>query len=57
MALAAGGSIGDLTARVELLQDDRPHRLLAGSLLALAVAVLVLPTAFVAYPWLSSLPV
>jgi Zn-dependent protease with chaperone function len=56
MALAAGGSIGDLTARVELLRDDRPHRLLAGTLLALAVAVLVLPTAFLAYPWLSSLP-
>ncbi len=56
MALAAGGSVGELTARVELLRDDRPHRLLAGVLLALAVAVLVLPTAFLAYPWLSSLP-
>jgi Zn-dependent protease with chaperone function len=56
MALAAGGSVGDLTARVQLLRDDRRHRLLAAGLLALAVAVLVLPTAFVAYPWLASLP-
>jgi hypothetical protein len=56
VALAAGGPVGDLTARVELLRDDRPHRLLACGLLVLALAVLVLPTAFVAYPWLSSLP-
>ncbi|HET6561593.1 MAG TPA: M56 family metallopeptidase [Marmoricola sp.] len=56
MALAAGGPVGDLTARVELLREDRPHRLLAGVLLALALAVLALPTAFVAYPWLASLP-
>jgi Zn-dependent protease with chaperone function len=55
MALAAGGPIGDLTARVELLRDDRSHRLLAATLLALAAAVLVLPTVFVAYPWLTSL--
>jgi Zn-dependent protease with chaperone function len=56
MALAAGGSVSDLTARVELLRDDGRHRLLAGGLVVLAVAVLVLPTVFVAYPWLSSLP-
>jgi Zn-dependent protease with chaperone function len=56
MALAAGGTVSDLTARVQLLRDDRRHRLLAAGLLALAVAVLVLPTAFVAYPWLTSLP-
>jgi len=55
MALAAGGPIGDLTARVELLRDDRSHRLLAATLLALAAAVLVLPSVFVAYPWLTSL--
>ena len=52
VVLVAGGS--QLLVRVGLLQDDRPHRLLASGLLALAVAVLVLPTVLVVVPWLTS---
>ena len=53
--LAAGGTPSELTARVRLLTDDGQHRLLASGLYAAAVAVLVLPTVFLAYPWLTSL--
>lgn len=49
-ALAAGG--GEVAARLALLDDDEPHRLLAAGLYAAAAAVLVLPTVFVAVPWL-----
>ena len=49
-ALAAGG--GEVAARLALLDDDEPHRLLAAGLSAAAAAVLVLPTVFVAVPWL-----
>ncbi len=45
-----------LAQRVTLLRDDRPHPVLAASVLAAAAAVLVLPTLFVALPWLLSLP-
>jgi hypothetical protein len=41
--------------RIELLGDDRRHRAFAAGLYAAAAAVLVLPTVFVAHPWLSSL--
>jgi Zn-dependent protease with chaperone function len=54
-SLAAGGTPSELTARVRLLADDGSHRLLATALYAGAVAVLVLPTVFLAYPWLTSL--
>lgn len=54
-ALAARGETSPLRARIAVLTDDRPHRVLAGGLLASAVGVLVLPTVFVAYPWLRSL--
>jgi len=51
--LGAGGSA--LTERVRLLADTDPHRL-QGALVALAaVAVVALPTAFVALPWLAGL--
>lgn len=49
-ALAAGG--GEVAARLALLGDERPHRVLAAGLYAAAAAVLVLPTVFVAVPWL-----
>jgi beta-lactamase regulating signal transducer with metallopeptidase domain len=52
MALAAGGGAGQLRARIEVLKDDRPHRALAALLYVAAAAVVVLPTVFVAYPWL-----
>lgn len=52
-ALGATGST--LLTRVELLADDRPHRLQAGLLGLLAAAVLVVPTAFVVVPWLTAL--
>jgi len=51
--LGAGGSA--LTERVRLLADTEPHPL-QGTLVALAAAaVVVLPTAFVALPWLTGL--
>lgn len=53
-ALGATGTRG-LAARVELLADLRPHRVQAAGLALGAVLVLVLPTAFVALPWLASL--
>ena len=54
-ALSAGGAPSELTARVRLLTDEGSHRLLAAALYAAALAVLVLPTVFLAYPWLASL--
>jgi Zn-dependent protease with chaperone function len=57
--LAAGGGGRDggagLVARVDLLTDPDPHRVLAAALYAAAVAVLALPTVFLAVPWLGSL--
>ena len=52
-ALAAGGA--GLVERIRLLEDDRPHRLLAAAVYAAAAATVVLPTAFVALPWLAGL--
>ena len=52
-ALGVGGE--GLRERVELLRDSRPHRLLAAFAYVTAAATVVLPTAFVALPWLSSL--
>ena len=52
-ALAAGGA--GLVERIRLLEDDRPHRLLAVAVYAAAAATVVLPTAFVALPWLAGL--
>ncbi len=52
-ALAAGGPA--LAERVTLLGDDGRHPVLAAATLAAAAAVLVLPTAFVALPWLTTL--
>lgn len=48
-------SSGALVARVRLLADRGPHRIQSALLLAVAVAVLILPTFFVAWPWLNSL--
>ena len=57
--LAAGGGGADggagLVARVDLLTDPDPHRTLAAALYAAAVAVVALPTVFLASPWLGSL--
>ena len=50
-ALGAGGA---LLMRLELL-DDRHHRVQAAVVGAAAVAVVALPTAFVAVPWLRGL--
>ncbi len=50
-----GGSPSELIARVRLLTDESSHRVLAATLYAAAAAVLVLPTVFLAYPWLASL--
>jgi len=52
-ALAVSGT--GLRVRLELLLDERPHRLQAGCLLFAAVAVLVLPTVLVVLPWLTDL--
>lgn len=51
-SLAAGG-LGTLE-RIERLRDDEPHRLLGAVLYAAAFAVIALPTALVALPWLGS---
>ena len=56
-ALGVHGHLGGgaLLARIELIRDPRRHRVLAGAQLATAVAIVVLPTVFVAWPWLASL--
>jgi len=56
-ALGVGGDLGGgaLLTRVELIRDTRRHRVLAVAQLASAVALVVLPTVFVAWPWLASL--
>ncbi|WP_230487103.1 M56 family metallopeptidase [Nocardioides anomalus] len=51
-ALGAAAVESSLLVRVRLLGDRGPHRLQAVVLVALAVGVLVLPTAFVVWPWL-----
>lgn len=53
-ALGAAGTTPSLLVRVRLLEGDR-HPVQAVVLTALAVAVLVMPTAFVVLPWLSGL--
>ncbi len=53
---ALGVAGGGLVERVELLADTAPHRLLAAAVYTSALLVLVLPTVFVAYPWLHTLP-
>lgn len=54
-ALTAGGTTAELAVRVRLLGDRSAHRLLAGVLYVAAVAVLALPSVFLAYPWLADL--
>lgn len=51
--LAAGRS--GLVERIELIKDDQPRPALAMLLYTVSVALVVLPTAFVAQPWLASL--
>jgi Zn-dependent protease with chaperone function len=46
-----------LAVRLELLLDDRRHRLQATCVLLAAAAVLVVPTLLVVLPWLTDLPV
>lgn len=53
VALSVAGS--ELTTRIGLLRDERPHRLLASVVYAAAAAILALPTAFVVLPWLASI--
>ena len=61
VALAEGrvptGSVGaartGLVTRVELLADQRRHRLQATALFAAAAAVVLLPTVFLVAPWLA----
>jgi Zn-dependent protease with chaperone function len=52
---AIGASNVGLQARLELLLDDRSHRVQATLLAIAAVAVLVLPTVLVVLPWLADL--
>lgn len=49
------GATGDLVERVRLMADTRPRRAQATLLLAVAWGLIVLPTALVVAPWLSSL--
>lgn len=49
-ALSAGGA--DVVARIQLLSNDSPHRVLAATALVCAALVLTLPTIFLAMPWL-----
>lgn len=53
VALGSGGD--DVLVRVRLLGDADLHRAQATLLVALAIAVLVLPTGFVVTPWLTGL--
>lgn len=55
VTLGTGSAGPDLVERVRLLADERSHRAQALLLVVLAVAVLVLPTAFVVAPWLRDL--
>jgi len=50
----AASDVG-LGARLDLLLDDRTHRLQAAVVLLVAIAVLALPTVLVVLPWLSGL--
>jgi Zn-dependent protease with chaperone function len=50
----AASDVG-LGARLDLLLDDRPHRLQATGVLVAAAAVLALPTLLVVLPWLAGL--
>ncbi len=55
VTLGSGVAGVDLVARVRLLADGRSHRAQATALVLLALALLVLPTAFVVTPWLVEL--
>lgn len=52
-----GGSAGTLLTRVQLLADTRTRPVQAALLCAVALGLLVLPTAFVVVPWLHALVV
>lgn len=56
---APAGSLGSagsaLAARVEVLRDGRAHRVQAAVVVALAAAILALPTLLVVLPWLTGL--
>lgn len=54
-ALGSTGSTGSLAARAEVLRDDRTHPVQAGVVVALAAALLALPTVLVVLPWLTGL--
>jgi Zn-dependent protease with chaperone function len=67
-ALADGGAVSapegavaasdlGLAVRLDLLLDERRHRLQAAVVVLIAAAVLVLPTLLVVLPWLTDLPV
>lgn len=45
----------DVVARIDLLSDEGPHRILAAATLAAAALVLTVPTLFLALPWLADL--
>ena len=53
---AMGAASGGVVARLEVLRDERRHRLQSILLLAAAWALLVAPTVLIALPWLQSLP-
>ena len=53
-ATLAASDLG-LRARLDLLLDERQHRLQAAGMIAAAIGVLVLPTLLVVLPWLSGL--
>jgi hypothetical protein len=55
-AVLGDGGTG-LVERVRLVRDDDGHRALAAVVYVAAAAVVVLPTVFVALPWLVTLPV
>ena len=52
---AALGIAGSLEARLQVLLDERPRRVQSVIVLALAAALLLLPTVLVVAPWLRSL--
>ncbi len=55
LAIGAGSGSPDLRARITLLADERPHRVVSAALYAAAAAVLALPGVVVSYPWLAPL--